>query len=301
MNLVYFHTDTIRSSWYVWAAARTMRQLGHMVLDVPIPCNHQGQVLPPCDVASILPHVDLLWDADHVIVAGPEYLLHWLCTYGSAWPRNKVTGLLLESSRQALWSPPLAAGRALCGVCYAPDPYDCVGLLDCLPSPVGIDTDRFRPGGDQPVSVAFVGCAYPSRREYLDRIGVALGEALCVVNPGAYDAEGRELQCDWTDRYVRELQQTQILISLPSSNPMPVARPFEGMACGALVLEAVELPSPLVDGVHYRRYHDPADCARLIRHYLAHPTERDTIAAAGLTIVREHFNARRAWTQIIEA
>ena len=74
-------------------------------------------------------------------------------------------------------------------------------------------------------------------------------------------------------------------------------RVFEAMCSGScLVTDKVPDIDKLgfVDGVHYAGYNGPGDLTELVKYLLAHPEEREIIAAAGRAeVLAKHTYAHR--------
>jgi len=293
MKITYIHTDTIRSSWTVWAAARTLRALGHDVLDVRIPTDSVGRVIPPAMVGDPLAVLSpaMVQNCDRMIVAGPEYVHEWLASV-PGWLREKTIGLALESEARPGYAELHAQALALCGQWI---PWG-------AGSNFGIDTTKFVPRRVAPtVGPAFVGNPYHPREQWLVRLGQLLGEGVRTLSGWAHTKQGHELHSLTTDRYIAAIRSTVLHVSLPGVNARcPVLRPFETLALGVPLLEFQQLPDPLVDGVHYRRYQTVDECTHWIRHYINRPDERELMATLGCACVHEHFTAKQAWARILK-
>jgi len=310
MKLAYFHTNTILSSWNFWGAAHTLRRMSHEVLDAAIPTNEHGAVILTVtgeqfeNFRAIFPSLDYLNQCDRIVVAGPEYVSPWLGSlYGADWQRltARKIGLCLESSTRAEYLAIDQVGQDY-DVCYYPDPRDVERIPNARLQRPHIDVERFSTVGIPKLcDVGFVGSLYPKRQRFVQSLQRRLGVQFCLGDVRVHSLEGEHQEL-WTSLYVRSINRLRIHVSLPSINPMTVTRPFETMACGVFLLESTELPEPLDDGTHYRRYdeHNPQELARLIEYYLAHEQEREQIARAGQRAVREHFSAERFWTDILK-
>jgi glycosyltransferase involved in cell wall biosynthesis len=310
MQLAYFHTNTILSSWTIWGAATVLRRMGHDVLDAPIPTNAFGQVIRNMSsdefngYARHLPTLDDLRACDRIIVMGPEYIAPWLVTlYGENWRTlaSPRVGIFLESTARSDVKLPIESLKANYNICYFPDPSDARRLGGYWPRP-SVDTAVFCPDDHTPkrYGAAFVGTLYPKRTEFLNRLAPHLDGPFVVGDVHAHDIGG-ECQELWTQLYVRSLRQIQVHVALPSNNPMPVSRPFETLACGTFLIESSRLPEPLEDRVHYRLYDaaDPTNLAELIRYYLVHERERQAMAREGCALVRREFAAERMWQEVL--
>jgi hypothetical protein len=174
MKIAYFHTNTIRSSWTFWAGARSMRRLGHEVLDVAVPTDALGRVIPvdSCRVGWD-PSEDELRTCDRIIVAGPEYLRGVLSAiYGEAWcslPRR--VGVLLESTERADIRLPLLDVLPDYDEHFWPSESDAERYGGRALRP-GIDTKRFAPDPSRSKvrNAVFIGTFYEKRRLFLESL-----------------------------------------------------------------------------------------------------------------------------------
>jgi spore maturation protein CgeB len=80
---------------------------------------------------------------------------------------------------------------------------------------------------------------------------------------------------------------------------MPTSRPFETMACGTFLLTWAELSAPFVEGEHYARYDGPGDLANKLERYLTDERLRESIAAAGCSLVNREFSSERMWSEVL--
>lgn len=311
MNIAYFHTNTILSSWTIWNGAKILRSLGHRVWDAAIPTDVNGAVVNQIsqdDFAHCrrqLPSREQLQAFDVLIVAGPEYIDHWLdALYGNNWPSlvpNRI-GLFLESTQRTGFERRIERTKNNYTHCYYPDLNDAARFAGHWHRP-HIDTEKFRPAPEhqKKYGAAFVGSLYQSRIELLQQVQQYLPEQIRAAFVCCHDLAG-ECHALWTGLYRRDIWEMRVHIGLPSNNPMPVSRPFETLACGTFLLESTTLPEPLQRDVHYVSYHpyDARGLAELIKYYLAHESEREEIARAGCKLVREEFSSRRFWQDLLK-
>jgi hypothetical protein len=303
MRIAYFHTNTIRSSWTFWSGASSMRRLGHEVLDAAVPTDAIGRVIPvEPGTKDRAPLADELRSCDRIVVAGPEYLRGILSAlYGEAWrtlPRR--VGIPLESTDRSDIRMPILDVRPYYDEFLWSSPSDAQRYGGRTLRP-GIDIERFAPDPSRSKvrNAAFIGTFYEKRRLFLESLQPFLREPIDILSPFAFGPDGLEDQETWTDILVRETQGTRIHVDLPSNNPMPTSRPFETMACGTFLLTWAELPTPFIEGKHYARYDGPEDLANKMARYLADEAERESIAAAGCSLIRREFPAECMWLEVL--
>jgi spore maturation protein CgeB len=82
---------------------------------------------------------------------------------------------------------------------------------------------------------------------------------------------------------------------------MMVSRPFETLACGTFLLNYDTKDNPFRDGVHCRIYDPEKPHADLIRYYIAHEDERESIARAGCEEVRTNYSLRQRLSEVLDA
>jgi len=128
---------------------------------------------------------------------------------------------------------------------------------------------------------AFVGSLYPKRTEFLYKLLPLLPEVEFYANGVTVRDLGGECQREWAELLVKNIRQIKVHVALPSNNmTMMVSRPFETLACGTFLLNYDTPDNPFRDGVHCRIYdpEKPQELADLIRYYIAHEDERESIA-----------------------
>lgn len=74
-----------------------------------------------------------------------------------------------------------------------------------------------------------------------------------------------------------------------------------GFVLSSASITELELPMPLTEGEHYVAYTDQADLAKKIAYYLEHETERQAIAAAGATLIRDYYQPAQHGAQLVAA
>ena len=162
------------------------------------------------------------------------------------------------------------------------------------------DGDRRCYGRD----IAFVGSYYPNRARMLSAladkdIGV-WGPLWERMPPGILPATKvfpcRMRYAQWTKAY--SAAKIVVVVHYQDGKvPCYQASPklFEAMACGAFVLcdDQRDARALFKDGEHLVFFKDADDLKRKVDHYLAHPEERERIAAAG----RQEVLARHTYAQ----
>ena len=288
--IVYFHPDTIRSSWSLWASARALRLIGHDVWDVAIPTDWNG-----CVTAGALENAPTLDDirAATVLVMAPEYVDAWLCTYyGEQWIAVPKAGFFVESVHR----PDVCLDWGACAH-YArrfwPDPQDAAEFGGTLHE-AHVDTNVFRPtSAPKRIDVGFVGTLYPKREAFLAQLSMPI----CTRPVMAYTAFG-EAQEAWARCYVESLCAFRVGVDLPSNNPMMTARPYETMAAGTCLVTWAKLPAALVESVDYVRYTSAHELDVALSELLTDPARRESIARNGCERVQQ-FDSARVWARML--
>ncbi len=105
---------------------------------------------------------------------------------------------------------------------------------------------------------------------------------------------------EYADRYKR----AKLTLSFSQARGMNVvnARPFEAMACGAMLLEqeSLELAKLYIPFVDYVPWTTPDDLLNKVRYYLEHNDERTLIASNGCKKTQELYSAKTFWTKVLE-
>jgi hypothetical protein len=149
-------------------------------------------------------------------------------------------------------------------------------------------------GLERTIDVLFLGGKDPLRRKrllrYLRRKGIVV-----VVRGDWADP------LMWGEGRTRLLNQTKIVVHLQRYPGKTAAMRFVlALANGAMVVaEPCYRPDPFVPGVHYAEA-PVKELPDLIRYYLAHPEERERIAAAGHRLVTEELTFERSAATIVE-
>jgi hypothetical protein len=293
MKIAYFHTNTIRSSWTFWAAARTMRKLGHLVYDCAVPTDHNGRVIPRAlgSKPPGFPTLAELRTCDRVIVCAAEYIDGWLRElYGLGWDSLRKWAIMVESTYRGLPDVSHSYTRS-----FWPDSTDVLVASDRqLPS--FVDTEMFasNPGAAKTIDVGFMGTLYQKRMDFLAQVQTPI---VCG-QVSAYGMHGEAHEV-WTRLYVDALHSMRIHVDLPSNNPMMTMRPLETMAAGTCLVTWCKLPEPLQAGYHYMRYTSPEHLDGILGGLLSRPDLVTQLARRGYNQVRFAFGAEQAWQQIL--
>ena len=297
MKIAYFHTNTIRSSWTLWAAARTMRRLGHEVLDCAVPTDHNGRVIPRAIgfKPAGFPTLAELRTCDRVIVCASEYCDLWLREfYGPGWFHLRKWAIYVESTSRN----DVELGRSLSEYSdwFWPDSADAARYGGQQLHPF-VDTKMFAPDPSalKTVDVGFMGTLYKKRERFLAYVQTPI---VCgQVSAFGLQGEAHEV---WTRLYVDALHSMRIHVDLPSNNPMMTSRPFETMAAGTCLVTWCKLPEPLQAGYHYMRYTSPEHLDGILSCLLARPDIVAQLARRGCNRVHFEFGAERAWRSILD-
>jgi hypothetical protein len=290
--IVYFHPDTIRSSWAFWALARALRRLGHRVLDAPVPTDWNGCVVgtPPENA----PTLDELREAT-VLVLAPEYVDSALLRhYGLAWLGVRKRAFFVESThRPDVWCLNWTS-RYHYDRCFWVDPMDVVQFAGGF-HPMYVDTRTFyrADGVCKRIDAGFMGTLYSKRQTFLEGVRTPI----CARAVSAWTMFGED-QESWTRCYVKSLQAMKVGVDLPSNNPMATSRPFEIMACGIPCVTWAELPSDFVDGHDYIRYRTADELDVAVGGLLADKDWRERVAYNGWIKVQKH-DSTDIWAQLL--
>ncbi len=332
MRIAYFHTGTILSSWSIFSIGATLRSMGHDVLEGTIPTNFHGAVVNNVGrgdyerIRAKMPTLEGLESCDAILVAGPEYVGVWLNTlYGKdQWCKLKARriALYLESTERPDAQFRYDIFADWYDVHYFPDRDDVArfggqylkGFIDlemfrpCLQEgQPGHSCDRTcdaRRMAEKKYQAAFVGSLYQKRMQFLAGLLPLMPDVDFYANGIAVRDLSGECHREWAELLAKNIRQIKVHVALPSNNfKMMVARPFETMACRTFLLTYHTEDNPFRDGVHCRLY-DPAkpkELADLIRYYVTHEEERETIARAGFEELRKNYCVKQRLTEILNS
>lgn len=311
MKICYFHPNTIRSSWTLWAGARAMRRLGHDVIDAPVPTTYDGRVAPPGPPGALLgpwsncpqlPSLDEVIACDRIIVCAPEYIAGWLRNHytDQAWDPLDRWGIFVESSDRSDRVFDYGWHRSNYSRCWFPDAEDAQNF-DAEVLPPFVDCSMFHPPQewdhvDRNVEVGFMGTLYQKRAEFLQGVK----SSIVCGQVSAYSLVG-EAHEKWTELYRDALWSMRIHVDLPSNNPMMTSRPFETMAAGTCLVTWALLPPPFIPSKHYVRYTTPASFDMAIEALLADDYRRRQMENVSFALVNMNFDALDGWRKILAA
>jgi glycosyltransferase involved in cell wall biosynthesis len=146
--------------------------------------------------------------------------------------------------------------------------------------PYAADERHFKPGTIERTGAATIGSQFKERVDFCRQANVELISGL------------------YREKYISALQRLKIHVHNHESggDGLIVMRPFETMACGALLMAPAGLMDELFScGIHYVAYDGPEDCKRKVARFLECDDEREAMASAALHCVQEkHTYLERA-------
>lgn len=150
-------------------------------------------------------------------------------------------------------------------------------------------------GLERDVDVLFLGETRPRRRRRL--LDQLRRDGIQVTVRGSWHPREAAL---WGEERTRFLNRTKILVHLQRYPGKLASKRFVlAMANGAMVIsEPSYRPDPFVEGEHFISA-PVSEMPRLIRHYLAHPEERERITAAAHRFVTEQVTWRRTMEEML--
>ena len=151
--------------------------------------------------------------------------------------------------------------------------------------PYAADTRWLTPGEHDRAGAATIGHGFAERVAFCEAAGIELFQA-------------------YREEYVTRLQQLKIHVHHHESGGpgLVVMRPFETMACGALLFA----PRGLLDGlgfhagIHYVAYTNADDCRKKIERFLADDAARESITRTALHCILENHTYRQRAEAILE-
>lgn len=151
-------------------------------------------------------------------------------------------------------------------------------------------------GLERDVDVLFLGDTRPLRRRRL--LSKLRRAGIDVTVRGSWHPDGRGL---WGEERTRFLNRTKILVHLQRyPGKLAAIRYVIAMTNGALVIsEPPYRPEPFIEGEHFVA----ANIERMpevIRHYLAHPEERERITASAHRFVTGELTYRRSLGMLLD-
>ena len=154
------------------------------------------------------------------------------------------------------------------------------------------------PNVDRTIDVLFFGSYGLGREERQKALQYLIDNNIKLIVGGS---EGRDHYT--TEDYAGGYKQAKIAISFSRAHGRNVvnARPFEAMACGAMVLEqeSTEMKKLFEEGKEYVEWKDEVDLLEKVRYYLEHEEERETIAKAGQKKLEEVYSANKFWEEAL--
>jgi hypothetical protein len=153
------------------------------------------------------------------------------------------------------------------------------------------------PGKIRDIEISYFGS--PTRPR-LEKINYLLENNIPITCGG-----GERQEHLTTEQYADKFKSSKITLSFSKPNDTYVinARPFEAMACGAMVMEQEnpETSKLFVPNVEYVPYSDNNDLLKKIKYYLEHDEKRKEIAKNGWKKVTTVYSAERFWKFVINA
>jgi hypothetical protein len=236
--------------------------------------------------------IELLEHADLIILSGPEHFHYEIDQkYGAQWHKLR--------SRKAIWYSEsthrddrefdFGSVNQLADLQYYPALQDAEEFGGHW-LPFGADIKKFKPRNLLRENAAgFSGNLYPKRIEFLRRIDAQLKH----VQAAQHRLPSRSVEL-LADAY----NSTSIFVNLPALSRLLVTRVTEVMACRTMLItpkpdhqSALPNMNQFIDGKHLVYYdaEKPSQLGELIRYYLAHESEADSIAEAGwVEVSRSH-------------
>ena len=225
-----------------------------------------------------------LHNADLIVLGAPEWFAADIRRYyGAVWGslKAKKAAWYAESFHRDDRDFDFNSVRNLADLHYFPAIQDAEEFGGQW-LPFGADTSVFRPKSVEVIhDAAFLGTMYPKRAEYVGRIGYPLVRMQSVASPNPRTS---------FELLANAYCATKIFVNLPALSRLLVTKVTEVMACGTFLLTPrLDHPSALrnMDLFEHRKHlvyydpNDPEEIGRLVTYYLANPSEREAIAAAG--------------------
>jgi len=160
--------------------------------------------------------------------------------------------------------------------------------------------------------IVFVGSYYPERADLFERISAF---DLAIWGPGwdGLDRNSSLRRCirgshTTPDEWLKIYSASKIILATHYHDPQnrfPVyqasPRVFEVLACGAFLMcdDQRDVFSLFKDGQHLVCFHDASELIAQIGHYLAHPQERERIAASGRQAVLARHTYRHRIKELL--
>ena len=146
------------------------------------------------------------------------------------------------------------------------------------------------------IDVSYVGSPKGRRLEYINYLSL---QGIQVKHGG-----GERLDHFTTEEYSNQFKRSKMTLSFSRAANSHVinARPFEAMACGAMVLEEENFGTPklFIPYVDYIPYSSNKDLAKKIKYYLQHDDERKRISRNGKEKMETLYSSEKYWRYIID-
>lgn len=308
MKIALYYPRNLFASWFsLGGYARTLRTMGHEVIDCPFPGNIPNDIE---NVRARMPTIPELLTCDCVLSTFHEYIVPWLgAVYGpDEWRRLMcdvpVIARLDESMDrkdlflQERW--PELAQWAQAGHFFFPAKQDAI-RYDGHWLPFGADLTMFNTNINKVklYDIGFIGSMYPLRMNYMQKLSEHLDSRFTfnvgtVVVQDLSGIRGEESTQLLADNYSR----IKIFFCLPPMSRLLVCKVFEVMASGTFMMfpklpgKAAANLALFEDGkeIVYYDYGNVESNAHQIRHWLEHEGEREHIAQMGCHKVQSKFS-----------
>ncbi len=304
MKVAVFYPKNFFASWYALGGyVSALRDLGHEVIDCPVPGNLVRDVAV---FRRVLPSLELLLTCDVVLSTFHEYLHPWLeAVYGfEAWQQLLAAGKVIARYDESMDRVDLKLPERLPELRRWANYHSFPAAQDALRydgawHPFGTDTRIFRPTRtEKKYDVAFIGTMYQLRQNYLRQLVsfISSDVIFCCGSCMIQDLSGVKAR-ESTELLAENYRQIKIFFCLPPMSRLIVAKVVDVMACGTFVMYP-RLPggshrnNVLFKHHEHLAYYDLGYFkvnGKQVHHWLEHEAEREQIAAAGGELVRaEH-------------
>ena len=155
------------------------------------------------------------------------------------------------------------------------------------------------PNKERDIDVVFSGSYGLGREERQEVLQYLLDNGVKLVVGGS---EGRDHFT--TEEYADRYKRAKIAISFSRAHGVPVlnARPFEAMACGAMLIEqdSPEIGKLFEENKDFKMWKTKVDLLETIRYYLSHEEERSQISQNGQRKIEDSYSASKFWSSALE-
>ena len=270
-RIAYVYPKALFSAWSLAeGAVRTLKRMGHEVLDIPAPPAPESDQVPTALVERLrkrMPALDELKGCDAIIVSGPEHIACWLdAVWGiDQWkfeltmPKaalyhetaQRADGGIFEFDR-AFWVADNHFFPAVQDAEFYDQEQFVQGRSHWLP--FGADTDVFKPlenyenfmtnsewrngkliDVSKKYDLAFIGSVYGYRAKYLGALGQFEHPDLRIGNVQVQDIAGMK-GLETANLYAENLRQIKVFFNLPTLSRLLVTKVYEVMACGTFLM-----------------------------------------------------------------